>query len=115
MYNTIDNERKNNIIESLKEYHEENASVIYDIFEKLYQENRITDVTFLDVLEYKAKENNIYSPLPSWFMNIIQVDYDSFYNYILELEIINNGEDFIMLGYDEYYCIRDIANMVEGL
>ena len=48
-------------------------------------------------------------------MDIIQVDYDSFYNYILELEIINNGEDFIMLGYDEYYCIRDIANMVEGL
>ena len=69
MYNTIDNERKNNIIESLKEYHEENASIIYD----------------------------------------------NFYNYILELEIINNGEDFIILGYDEYYCIRDIANMVEGL
>ena len=86
-----------------------------NIFEKLYQNNKITDVTFLDVLEYKAKENNIYRPLPSWFMDIIQVDYDSFYNYILELEIINNGEDFIMLGYDEYYCIRDIANMVEGL
>jgi len=54
MYNTIDNERKNNIIESLKEYHEENASIIYDIFEKLYQDNKITDVKFLDVLEYKA-------------------------------------------------------------
>lgn len=115
MYNTIDNDRKNNIIESLKEYHEENASMIYDIFEKLYQENKIQDYTILDVLEYKAKENNIYKPLPTWFYDIIQVDYDTFYNYILTLEIVNLGEDFIMLSYDEYYCIRDIVELVEGL
>lgn len=113
MYNTIDNERKNNIIERLKEYHEENASIIFDIFEKLYKENKAQDVTFLDVLEYKSKENNIYEPLPLWFKDIIQVDYDSFYNYILDLGIINNGENFIMLGYDEYYCIDDIILLVE--
>lgn len=113
MYNTIDNERKNNIIESLKEYHEENASIIFDIFEKLYKENKAQDVTFLDVLEYKAKENNIYEPLPLWFNDIIQLDYDSFYNYILDLGVINNGENFIMLGYDEYYCIDDIILLVE--
>lgn len=115
MYNTIDNDRKNNIIESLKEYHEENASMIYDIFEKLYQKNKIQDYTILDVLEYKAKENNIYKPLPTWFYDIIQVDYDTFYNYILTLEIVSLGEDFIMLSYDEYYCIRDIVELVEGL
>lgn len=115
MYNTIDNERKSNIIKSLKEYHEENASMIYDIFEKLYQENKIQDYTILDVLEYKAKENNIYEQLPTWFNDIIQVDYDTFYNYILTLEIINLGEDFIMMSYDEYYCIRDIVELVEGL
>lgn len=113
MYNTIDNERKSTIIESLKEYHEENASIIFDIFEKLYKENKAQDVTFLDVLEYKAKENNIYEPLPLWFKDIIQVDYDSFYNYILDLGIINNGENFIMLGYDEYYCIDDIILLVK--
>lgn len=115
MYNTIDNDQKNNIIESLKEYHEENASMIYDIFEKLYQENKIQDYTILDVLEYKAKENNIYEPLPTWFNDIIQVDYDTFYNYILSLEIVNLGEDFIMMNYDEYYYIRDIVELVEGL
>lgn len=112
---TIDKDVKNNIIDSLKEYHEENASMIYDIFEKLYQENKIQDYTILDVLEYKAKENNIYEPLPTWFNDIIQVDYDTFYNYILSLEIVNLGEDFIMLSYDEYYCIRDIVELVEGL
>lgn len=112
---TIDKDVKNNIIDSLKEYHEENASMIYDIFEKLYQENKIQDYTILDVLEYKAKENNIYEPLPTWLNDIIQVDYDTFYNYILSLEIVNLGEDFIMISYDEYYCIRDIANLVEGL
>lgn len=112
---TIDKDVKNNIIDSLKEYHEENASIIYDIFEKLYQENKIQDYTILDVLEYKAKENNIYKPLPTWFYDIIQVDYDTFYNYILTLEIVNIGEDFIMLNYDEYYCIRDIVKLVERL
>lgn len=112
---TIDKDVKNNIIDSLKEYHEENASIIYDIFEKLYQENKIQDYTILDVLEYKAKENNIYKPLPTWFYDIIQVDYDTFYNYILTLEIVNLGEYFIMLSYDEYYCIRDIVELVEGL
>lgn len=111
-YNTIDNDMKNEIITQIEEYHE-NASIIFDIFEKLYKENKTQDVTFLDVLEYKAKENNIYKPLPSWFMDIILVDYDSFYNYILNLGIINNGENFIMLGYDEYYCIDDIILLVE--
>lgn len=112
---TIDKDVKKNILESLKEYHEENASMIYDIFEKLYQENKIQDYTILDVLEYKAKENNIYEPLPMWFNDIIKVDYDTFYNYILSLEIVNLGEDFIMISYDEYYCIRDIVNLVERL
>lgn len=111
-YNTIDNDMKNEIIAQIEEYHE-NASIIFDIFEKLYKENKTQDVTFLDVLEYKAKENNIYEPLPLWFKDIIQVDYDSFYNYILDLEVINNGENFIMLGYDEYYCIDDIILLVE--
>lgn len=112
---TIDKDVKKNILDSIKEYHEENASMIYYIFEKLYQDNKIQDYTILDVLEYKAKENNIYEPLPTWFNDIIQVDYDTFYNYILSLEIVNLGEDFIMMRYDEYYCIRDIANLVEGL
>lgn len=47
MYNTIDNERKNNIIESLKEYHEENASIIYDIFERFKDEIDFTRLTNL--------------------------------------------------------------------
>lgn len=111
-YNTIDNDMKNEIITQIKEYHE-NASIIFDIFEKLYKENKTQDATFLEVLEYKAKENNAYEPLPLWFKDIIQVDYDSFYNYILDLGIINNGENFIMLGYDEYYCIDDIILLVE--
>ena len=109
---SIDKDVKDKIIASLLEYHE-NATLIYNIFEKLYKENKIKDVTILDVLEYKAEENNIYVPLPMWFMDIINVDYDTFYNYILDLNIINLGEDFIMLSYDEYYCIRDIVNLVE--
>lgn len=111
---TIDKDIKKNILDSIKEYHE-NANIIYDIFEKLYQENKIQDYTILDVLEYIAKENNIYEPLPTWFNDIIQVDYDTFYNYILSLEIVNLGEDFIIMSYDEYYFIRDIVNLVEEL
>lgn len=109
---SIDKDVKDKIIASLLEYHE-NATLIYNIFEKLYQENKIKDVTVLDVLQFKAEENRIYKPLPMWFMDIINIDYDTFYNYILDLDIINLGEDFIILGYDEYYCIRDIVNLVE--
>ena len=109
----IDESRKEIILDTLKDYHNSNAEIIYNVFEQLYNANKIQDYTVLDVLEYKAKENKDYKPLPSWFIDVIRLDYDNFYEYILELELIENGKDFIMFGYDEYYYIGDIVALVE--
>ena len=109
----IDESRKEIILDSLKDYHNSNAEIIYNLFEQLYNANRLQDYTILDVLEHMAKINKDYKPLPSWFIDVIQLDYDNFYEYILELELIENGKDFIMLGYDEYYYICDIVALIE--
>lgn len=110
---TIYESRKEIILDSLKDYHGDNAEIIYNIFEQMYNSNKLHDYTILDVLEHMAKINKDFQSLPSWFIDVLPLDYDSFYEYILQLKLIENGKHFIMFGYDEYYYIGDIVRLIK--
>lgn len=102
------------ILEQIKEYHEENATQIINIFELLLKENKLQDYTSIEVLEQTAKYNRLgEDKLPQWFYDV--VEYNDFCDYIESLDIIELGNDFIKVSDNEYYYIRDIVELVEGL
>nr|DAF02936.1 MAG TPA: hypothetical protein [Caudoviricetes sp.] len=102
------------ILEQIKEYHEENATNIMNIFELLMKENKLQDYTVIEVLEQTADNNRLGNEkIPHWFYDV--VDYNDFCEYIESLNIIELGNDFIKVSDNEYYYIRDIVELAEGL
>lgn len=104
------------ILEQIKEYHEENATNIMNVFELLMKENKLQDYTAVEVLEQSAYGNRLcheWQKLPNWLYDCIP--YNEFCEYIESLDIIECGNDFVKVFDNEYYCIRDIVELVEGL
>lgn len=102
------------ILEQIKEYHEENATNIMNVFELLFKENKLQDYTAVEVLEQTAKDNRLGDEkIPQWFYDVFE--YNDFCDYIESLDIIECGNDFIKVSENEYYFIRDIVELVEGL
>lgn len=102
------------ILEQIKEYHEENATQIMNIFELLLKENKLQDYTVIEVLEQTAKYNRLgEDKFPQWFYDV--VEYNDFCDYVESLDIIELGNDFIKVSDNEYYYIRDIVELIEWL
>lgn len=102
------------ILEQIKEYHKENATKIMNVFELLMKENKLQDYTAVEVLEQTANDNRLgIEKIPLWLYNCIP--YDDFCEYIESLDILELGNDFVKVSDNEYYYIRDIVELVEGL
>lgn len=99
------------IFNQILKHHEKNAKTIYDIFSILYSENKLSSMNVLDVIEQTVKDNNLGGTLPTWLYDVIS--YDEFCDYLEGCEVVELGEDYIRVGFNEYYYIRDIVNMVE--
>lgn len=100
------------ILEQVKEYHEENAKNIVYIFEQLFEENKLHDFSAVEVLEFTAENNRLGNEkIPNWLYDIIK--YNDFCEYIEELDIIECGNDFVKVSDNEYYYIGDIVALVE--
>lgn len=101
------------ILEQIEQHHEK-AEQITAIFELLYHNNDICSLTAIEVLEKTAKDNRLGDEdIPSWLYECIS--YDDLCEYIESLHIFECGNDFIKLEDNEYYYIRDIVNLVEGI
>lgn len=101
------------ILKQIKQYHE-NGEQITRIFEMLFKENNLEPYTVIEVLENTANNNRLGDEnIPSWLYECIS--YNDFCEYIESLDIIECGNDFIKVSENEYYYIRDIVNLVEGL
>lgn len=102
------------ILEQIKQYHGTHSEQIEKIFTMLFRENDMKDYTAIEVLEQTAKDNRLGDEkIPQWFYDV--VEYNDFCEYIEGLDVIELGNDFIKVSDNEYYCIRDIVNLVEGL
>lgn len=104
------------ILEQIKEYHEENATNIMNVFELLRKENKLQEYTAIEVLEKSAYGNrlcNEWQKIPNWLYDCIP--YDTLCKYIEDLQIIECGNDFVKVDENTYFYIRDIVELVEGL
>ena len=99
------------VLNQILKHHDKHAKTIYDIFSILYRNNKLSSMNVIEVIEQTVKDNNIGSTLPTWLYDII--GYNEFCDYLEGCEVIELGEDYIRIGFNEYYCIRDIVNMVE--
>lgn len=101
-----------NILEQIQQYHGTHGEQIEKIFTILFRENDMKEYTAIEVLEQTAKDNRLGNEkIPQWFYDCIP--YDSFCEYIESLDIIELGNDFIKMSYNEYYFIGDIVALVE--
>ena len=66
-------------------------------------------------VEKKPLTNLNYTIIILWLYFYDVVDYNDFCEYIESLNIIELGNDFIKVSDNEYYYIRDIVELVEGL
>ena len=66
-------------------------------------------------MEKKPLTNLNYTIIILWLYFYDVVDYNDFCEYIESLNIIELGNDFIKVSDNEYYYIRDIVELVEGL
>lgn len=105
------------VFKQIEKYHQVgNAEIITDIIELLNNGYNLKEYTAVEVLE-KSKDGNRlcneWQKIPNWLYDCIP--YNDFCEYIESLNIIECGNDFIKVSDNEYYYIRDIVNMVEGL
>lgn len=99
------------VFEQILQHHENNAKTIFDIFSILYRDNKLSSMNVIEVIEQTVKNNNLGDTIPTWLYDVIS--YDEFCTYLEGCEVIALGEDYIRIGFNEYYYIRDIINMVE--
>lgn len=105
------------VFKQIEKYHQVgNAEIITDIIELLNNGYNLKEYTAVEVLEKTAYGNrlcNEWQKIPNWLYDCIP--YNNFCEYIESLEIIECGNDFIKVSDNEYYYIRDIVELVEGL
>ena len=91
-------------------YNDEECNAIIEIFQTLYDSNKICSMSAVEVIEETANINHLGGALPMWLYDV--VSYEDFCEYIESLDVISLGEDFIKVDDGEYYQISDIANLV---
>ena len=107
----LDQQTKDYIYSQLENYYnDEECNSIIEVFEPLYNNDKICSMSAVEVIEETASINHQGGTLPMWLYDV--VSYEDFCEYIESLDVIELGEDFIKVDYGEYYQISDIANLV---
>ena len=91
-------------------YNDDECNTIIEIFQNLYDNNKICSMSAVEVIEETASINHLGGKLPMWLYDV--VSYEDFCDYIESLEVIELGEDFIKIDNNEYYQISNIVNLV---
>ena len=107
----LDQQESDYIYSQLEKYYsDEESNNIIEVFQNLYDNDKICSMSSVEVIEEIAEINHLGSKLPYWLYDVIP--YSDLCEYLDKLDVIELGEDFIAVNDGEYYQITDIVNMI---